>query len=93
MSTKPRLLILTDQFKQDDLRDIPHEGIEVVVRPEISREEFLRIIGDFDAYMCSLRIRIDAEVIAAAPRLRLVATNSTVTVSYTHLTLPTNREV
>lgn len=37
------------------------------------REEMLRRIGDADGMLCHLHDRIDAELIAAAPRLRAIA--------------------
>ena len=49
-----RLLIFADQFTDDDLRDIPHEGLEVVCVTDGTREQLLRLIPDFDAYMCTL---------------------------------------
>ena len=46
--------------------------------PEIDREEFLlELIPDFDAYMPTLKVKVDREVLAKATRLKIIGTAST----------------
>lgn len=74
-----RILIFDDNASNfADLTDIPQEGLDVSVVRGGTRERLLREIGSFDGYICSLRFRVDREVLdAAGGRLKLVATNST----------------
>lgn len=74
---KPRLLVMSDGYTFDDLRDIPHAHLDVVCIPEGTRDQLLELIPDFDAYLCSLRIPVDESVLHRAGKLRLIATPST----------------
>ncbi|MBI3840462.1 MAG: hydroxyacid dehydrogenase [Thaumarchaeota archaeon] len=47
--------------------------IEADYRPTITREELLRIVGDYDAIIVRSRTKVDREVLDSASRLRLVA--------------------
>ena len=89
MENRPRILIFNDGYSIDDIADIPHEQLEVTCVPQGSREQLLAMIGDYDAYVSTLRIRVDDTVLDRAPRLRLLATNSTGT---DHLDLDRLRE-
>lgn len=55
----------------------------------ISRDELLAAVADAEAIVCLLSDRIDAEVIAAAPRLRAIGT---VSVGYDHVDLAAARD-
>ena len=77
MKQRARILIFNDGYDISDLEGIPHRGFEIVSRKEGSREELLALIGDFDAYICTLRIPVDAGILARAPRLRVLGTAST----------------
>ena len=81
----PRLLIFNDGFTWEDLADIPRGNIEVTCIPNGERARLLSMIPDFDAYMPSLRIRVDAEILVAAKKLKLIASNATGT---DHFDLP-----
>ncbi len=64
-------------------REIPEKGLdmlraryETVINPEdrvMTKEEILADIGDADALLCLLTDRIDAEIIVAAPNLRVIS--------------------
>jgi len=64
-------------------RRIPEKGLEMlraryetVVNPEdrvITKEEILEGVADADALLCLLTDRIDAEIIDAAPKLRVIS--------------------
>ncbi|WP_428938599.1 2-hydroxyacid dehydrogenase [Fontivita pretiosa] len=51
-------------------------GAEVVTLAA-DQQVLLERIGEFDAYFASLQVRADAQVLARAPRLRVIATAST----------------
>lgn len=55
------------------------------VQDKIPRAELLQRVADKEALICLLTERVDAELLAAAPRLRIV---STVSVGYDHIDLP-----
>ena len=69
-------------------RKILDRGFDVdywPVQDKIPRAELLRRIADCDALICLLTEKIDDELLAAAPRLRIV---STVSVGYDHIDVP-----
>lgn len=74
---RKRLLIFNDGWLPEVVEDLPHSNIDLEFVPEGTREQLIKGIRNADAYMCSLRIRVDAEILDACERLRLVATNST----------------
>lgn len=45
---------------------------EVDYRPELQREEFLRLLPDFEALVVRSGVKVDAEALTAAKRLRVV---------------------
>src|SRR5579875_3282216 len=55
------------------------------VQEKIPRAELLRRVADKDALVCLLTEKIDDELLAAAPKLRIV---STVSVGYDHIDVP-----
>jgi glyoxylate reductase len=68
----PRVLV-TRQLPSGGLD--PLEGHELIQRPDdrpLSHHELVAAVGDVEAIVCLLTDRIDAEVIAAAPRLAAV---------------------
>lgn len=89
MKTNKRLLIFSDNCPPQELADIPHPGVDVVVVEKGEREQLLELLPEMDAYIATLRIPVDSAVLAHAPRLKIVATNSTGT---DHLDLALLRE-
>ncbi len=49
------------------------KNVQVTARPDMAREELLKIIGEFDAIIVRSRTQVDAEVIAAGPKLKVIA--------------------
>jgi D-3-phosphoglycerate dehydrogenase / 2-oxoglutarate reductase len=49
------------------------QGIAVDYRPGLSRDELLKIVGDYDALVVRSRTKVDREVLDKGSRLRLVA--------------------
>jgi D-3-phosphoglycerate dehydrogenase / 2-oxoglutarate reductase len=48
-------------------------GISVDYRPDITRDELLKVAGDYEAFIVRSRTKIDRQVLEKATRLRLVA--------------------
>ena len=48
-------------------------GIAVDYRPDITRDELLKVAGDYEAFVVRSRTKIDRQVLEKATRLRLVA--------------------
>lgn len=89
MKKPVRVLVFSDGFDPQEFLDLPHEGMEVTSVKHGTRDQLLEMIPDYDAYMTTLKIRVDREVIDRGRRLRLVITPSTGT---DHLDLPLLRE-
>ena len=69
-------IYVTCRVFEDEIERLRTAGHDVTMRAEegpISRDELLRSIGDADALICLLSDRVDAAVIAAAKRLRIIA--------------------
>jgi len=73
---KPRVLCLADVGGFPDVLDPLREIAEVSVLPA-TPETLRKEIVQSDAYLASLHVRVDAEVLRAAKRLRAIATPST----------------
>ena len=56
-------------------------------------DEIIKTIGDFDALLVRSQTQVTQKIIDAAKNLKVIGRAGVGTVSYTHLTLPTNREV
>ncbi len=77
METTKRVLIVNNRFGQGDIKDIPHPGVEITIVPENGRQQLLDLIPDYDAYITSLKVRVDREVLDRARRLKVIGTPST----------------
>ncbi len=84
-----RLLVFNDGYSAEAFSDISHPAIEFTCVPDGDRAQLLEMIPGYDAYLSTLRIRVDREVVDRASRLRLIVTPSTGT---DHLDLPLLRE-
>ncbi len=74
---KPRLLVTHPLFEPARRLLAQHFEAEYWNGPErIPRAELLRRVADKDGLICLLTEKVDEELLAAAPRLRLVATVS-----------------
>ncbi len=82
---KPRLLITRQVFDEVIEHLTPHFEIQSnQADEEWSRAELLARVADKDALFVVTSDRVDAELLAAAPRLRIVATGS---VGFNHIDL------
>ena len=69
-------IYVTCRVFADEIERLRDAGHDVTMRAEegpISRDELLHHIGDVDALICLLSDRINAQVMAAAPNLRIIA--------------------
>ena len=75
--TKPKLLATRPLFPEARQALDAHFEAEYWTAPErIPRAEFLKRAADKDALICLLTEKIDEELLAAAPKLRIAATVS-----------------
>jgi D-3-phosphoglycerate dehydrogenase len=49
------------------------KNVQVTAKPDVARAELLNIIGEFDAIIVRSRTKVDAEVIAAGSKLKVIA--------------------
>lgn len=72
---RPHVLV-TSYVSNELLSGLP-PGVRLTLGPRsdetLTREDVLAKMGDVDAVLCQNELRIDAELLAAAPRLRVVA--------------------
>ena len=73
---KPRVLSMADTADCDDVLDPLRRVAELLVRPA-DQAELSRTVGEFDAYLAALQVRLDAATIERATRLKAIATPST----------------
>ena len=84
-------IYVTCRVFADEIERLRDAGHDVTMRAEkgpISRDELLRHIGDADALICLLSDRINAQVMAAAPNLRIIANLG---VGYDNIDVPAAR--
>ncbi|MFZ4695788.1 MAG: NAD(P)-dependent oxidoreductase [Verrucomicrobiia bacterium] len=73
----PRLLILADGCVEADVLDLTRGCLDVAVEPGVEKAEFRSLVANCNALMPTLRLKVNAETLAAAPGLKVVATNTT----------------
>jgi lactate dehydrogenase-like 2-hydroxyacid dehydrogenase len=91
--SKPKALVTRPLFPAARTILDQNFDVEYWTRPDrIPREELLRRIADKDALVCLLTEKVNEELLAAAPKLRLAAT---VSVGYDNIDVPacTRRKV
>ncbi len=84
--SKPKVLATRPLFPA--ARDILERTFDVEywpVQEKIPRAELLQRVAGKDALVCLLTEKVDAELLSAAPKLRIV---STVSVGYDHIDVP-----
>lgn len=84
-------IYVTCRVFADEIERLRDAGHDVTMRAEegpISRDELLHHIGDVDALICLLSDRINAQVMAAAPNLRIIANLG---VGYDNIDVPAAR--
>ncbi len=64
-------VLLTDGLHENG-QAILRASAQVDNRPDISAEELLKIVGEYDALIVRGRTKVNASVFAAAPRLKVV---------------------
>lgn len=76
MRQRPKLLSMADLSVSPKTREMLADECELI-EAEPARETLLEIIPACDAYLASLKVRLDREVFDRARRLRVIATPST----------------
>ncbi len=69
--TKPRVLI-SDKMDENAARIFLERGCEVDVKPGMSKDELLACIGEYDGLAIRSSTKVTAEVLEAAPRLKVI---------------------
>lgn len=75
------MVLVTGKIQDESLNTLAHPPedlklpvpIEVVNRPDCSREELLKLVGQADVLLTRSETTVDAQVIDAAPRLSVIA--------------------
>jgi len=91
--TRPKVLVTRPLFPAARTILEQHFDVEYWTQPErISRAELLKRVADKEALVCLLTEKVDDELLAAAPKLRIAAT---VSVGYDNMDVPacTRRKV
>ncbi len=66
-------VLITDPVDEYMVTTLSELGLRVDYRPEISRGEILRIIGNYDVIVVRSRTKVDVEIMKAASKLRVIA--------------------
>jgi len=69
--TKPRVLI-SDSMDPNAARIFAERGCEVDVKPGMSKDELIACIGEYDGLAIRSATKVTAEVLEAAPRLKVI---------------------
>jgi len=64
-------ILITDGLEENGLAILRHSA-HVVVREDVQSDELLRILDDYEALIVRGRTKVTAQVLEAAPRLRVV---------------------
>ncbi|MBV9996422.1 MAG: phosphoglycerate dehydrogenase [Caulobacteraceae bacterium] len=68
----PPHVLIADQLSPAAVAIFNNRGIAVDVRPGLSKEELIRIIGDYDGLAVRSATKADKQVLAAATRLKVI---------------------
>lgn len=71
MTEKSRVLV-TDPIHKDAISHMEREGLGVTVRTDVTADELIQIISEFDAIVVRGRTKVTSEVIAAGQRLKVI---------------------
>lgn len=66
-------ILITDPVDDIMIKTLKEKGLYVDYQPQITREELLRIIKDYDAIVVRSRTKVDREILERATRLKIVA--------------------
>jgi D-3-phosphoglycerate dehydrogenase len=68
---KGRVLV-TDPIHKDAVSHMEKAGLDVAVRTDISADELVQVIGEYDAIVVRGRTKVTSKVIAAGQRLKVI---------------------
>jgi len=66
---RPYRVLICDEMNPGNLQ---HDGFDIEYVPNMPREDILRRLPEFDALITRSRTRVDAELLAAGPNLKVV---------------------
>ncbi len=65
-------VLVAEPISEEAIEYMRREGLDVDVRTNLSREELLSVIGEYDAIIVRSQTRIDEEVLDAAKKLKII---------------------
>ncbi|WP_094605310.1 D-3-phosphoglycerate dehydrogenase [Sporomusa silvacetica DSM 10669] len=65
-------VLVSEQIAQKGIERLTQEGVSVDVKAGLSREEFLKIIGEYDGLIVRSNTQVNEELYQHAPRLKVV---------------------
>jgi len=74
--SKPKILCMHETEAYPETLD-PLREIGEVVCEEADQQRLIETIGEYDAYVCALSVRVNADVLENAKKLKVIATSST----------------
>lgn len=66
-------VLVCDAIHQDGMMKLRESGFIVDEKPTITKEELVKVVGDYDALVVRSRTKVTAEIIKASKKLRVVA--------------------
>ncbi|BFH74274.1 D-2-hydroxyacid dehydrogenase [Sulfurisphaera javensis] len=66
-------VLITDPIDEILIKSLKDKGVQVDYQPEISREELLKVIEDYDIIVVRSRTKVDREVIERGKKLKIIA--------------------
>lgn len=66
-------VLVTDPVSEDGIRILRERGLHVDYRPGISKDELIRVIGEYDVVMVRSRTKLFRDVLEKASRLKVIA--------------------
>lgn len=66
-------VLVCDAIHQDGMKKLRESGFIVDEKPTITKEELVKVVGDYDALVVRSRTKVTAEIIRASKKLRVVA--------------------
>jgi len=65
-------ILVTDELSKEGIEMLTKDGVQVDVRPKISQDDLLKIIGDYEALIVRSGTKVTAQVIEHGKKLKVV---------------------
>jgi D-3-phosphoglycerate dehydrogenase len=66
-------VLITDPVDEYMIRTLKSKGLKIVYQPDITREELLKIVENFDVLVVRSRTTVNGEIIERGKRLKIIA--------------------